>query len=140
MAYSLQPSQWQDDASLLLVAELLHRTRNDYARIISFTSLASAKSRDPDTQIALREISDRLHNAAETQRLLSPPTWKGTGEFTESLTRLCGVISASFEMERRGIALLLAVDELVFLDAGRYWRACLIIFELISNACRHAFG
>ena len=140
MAYSLQPSKWQDDTSLLLVAELLHRIRNDYARIISFTSLASAKSCDPDTKVALREISDRLHNAAETQRLLSPPTWKGTGEFTESLTRLCGVISASFEMEHRGIALLLTVDELVFLDAGRSWRACLIIFELISNACRHAFG
>jgi two-component sensor histidine kinase len=140
MTYFLQPSKGEGDASFLLVAELLHRTRNDYARIISFASLVSARSCDQDTKMALREITDRLHNAAETQRLLSPPMWKGTGEFTESLTRLCGAISASFEIERRGIALLLTVDELVFLDAGRSWRACLIIFELISNACRHAFG
>jgi two-component sensor histidine kinase len=140
MTYSLQPSRGQSDASFLMVAELLHRIRNDYARIISFASLISARSCDQETKMALREITDRLHNAAETQRLLSPPTWQGIGEFTETLTRLCGVISASFEMERRGVALLLTFDELVFLDAGRSWRACLIIFELISNACRHAFG
>jgi two-component sensor histidine kinase len=140
MTYSSQPSGGQNDASFLMVAELLHRIRNDYARIISFASLMSARSCDQETKMALREITDRLHNAAETQRLLSPPAWQGIGEFTETLTRLCGVISASFEMERRGVALLLTVDELVFLDAGRSWRACLIIFELISNACRHAFG
>jgi two-component sensor histidine kinase len=140
MSYSLQHLKGESDASSLLVAEFLHRTRNDYARIISFASLVSAKSCDQDTKIALREITDRLHNAAETQRLLSPPMWEGTGEFTETVTRLCGVISASFVMERRGISLLLTVDELVFLDVGRSWRACLIIFELISNASRHAFG
>jgi two-component sensor histidine kinase len=140
MTYSLQPSRGQSDASFLMVAELLHRIRNDYARIISFASLMSARACDQETKLALREITDRLHNAAETQRLLSPPTWQGIGEFTETLTRLCGAISTSFEMERRGVALLLTVDELVFLDAGRSWRACLIIFELISNACRHAFG
>jgi two-component sensor histidine kinase len=139
MTYFLQASKDQCDASSLLVGELLHRTRNDYARIISFASLVSARSCDQDTKIALREITDRLHNAAETQRLLSPPMWNGTGEFTETLTRLCCVISASLEIERRAIALLLTVDELVFLDVGRSWRACLIVFELISNACRHAF-
>ena len=140
MTYSLQPPRGQSDASFLMVAELLHRSRNDYARIISFASLMSARSCDQETKLALREITDRLHNAAETQRLLSPPTWQGIGEFTETLTRLCGVISTSFEMERRGVSLLLTIDELVFLDAGRSWRACLIVFELISNACRHAFG
>jgi two-component sensor histidine kinase len=140
MTYSLHPSKGQGDASSLLVAELLHRIRNDYARIISFASLVSARSRDQGTKTALREIIDRLHNAAETQRLLSPPTWQGTGEFTGTLTRLCGVISASLELEGRGISLLLTVDELVFLDAGRSWLACLIISELVNNACRHAFG
>jgi two-component sensor histidine kinase len=140
MTSPLQPSKGASDPSSLLVAEFLHRTRNDYARIISFASLVSAKSCDQGTKMALREITDRLHNAAETQRLLSPPMWEGTSEFTETLTRLCGVISGSFEMERRGISLLLTVSELVFLEVGKSWRACLTIFELISNASRHAFG
>jgi two-component sensor histidine kinase len=139
MRYSLQPSRGDGASSSLLVAELLHRTRNDYARIISFASLISARSGDDRTKVALREITDRLRNAAETQRLLSPPVRSGTSEFAETLAGLCNVISASLEMEQRGISLALTVDDLVFVDAERSWLACLIIFELISNACRHAF-
>jgi two-component sensor histidine kinase len=140
MTHCLQPLKGQGDASALLVGELLHRIRNDYARIISFVSIVSSRSRDPDAQMALREIRDHLHNAAEIHRLLSPPLSEGKGEFTEVLMSLCSAITASFEMEGRPIALLLTFDELVLLDVERSWRACLILFELINNARRHAFG
>jgi two-component sensor histidine kinase len=140
MTHTLQPLRGHSEASTLLVGELLHRIRNDYARIISFVSIVSSRSRDPDAQIALRAIKDHLHNAAETHRLLSPPLCEGTGEFTEAVTSLCGAITASFEMEGRPIALLLTFDRLVYLDVERSWRACLILYELVNNARRHAFS
>jgi two-component sensor histidine kinase len=140
MTHSLQPQNGQSGASALLVGELLHRIRNDYARTISFVSIVSSRSRNQHAKMALREITDHLHNAAEMHRLLSPPIGEGTGELTEILTRLCRAVTASFEMEGRRIGLLLTVDQLVFLDVERSWRACLILFELINNARRHAFS
>jgi two-component sensor histidine kinase len=125
--------------SFLHVAELLHRIRNDYARVISFASLAAARSPNPETKSALGEVISHLHVTAETLHVLRPPLVEGLVDFADNLTQLCLVMTASFKLEYRGIALLLSVPERVLLDAARCWRANLIVFELIDNACRHAF-
>lgn len=130
----------QGDGSTLLIAEFLHRCRNEYARGISLASLIAAKSCNQETKAALGEMIGHLRRAVETQRLLCPPIGGGVWDFAESVTELCRAMTASFDMEERGITLLLAVDEPLWLDSRRCWLAGLVIFELVSNACRHAFG
>ena len=130
----------QGDGSLLLIAEFLHRSRNEYARGISLASLVAAKSCNQETKAALGEIIDHFRRVVETQRLLCPPIGGGVCNFAENLTELCRAMTASFDMKDRGITLLLSVDEPLWLGSGRAWRAGLIVFELVSNACRHAFN
>jgi two-component sensor histidine kinase len=127
------------DGSTLLIAEFLHRSRNEYARGISLASLIAARSSSQETKAALGEMVGHLRRAVETQRLLCPPIWGGVSDFAESVTELCRAMSASFDMEGRGITFVIAVDEPLWLDSKRCWRAGLVIFELVSNAFRHAF-
>lgn len=123
----------------MLLAEFLHRSRNEYARAISLASLIAARSCSQETKAALREVTDHLHRTAETQRVLCPPISGGIEDFTENLSQLCRAMTASLQMEGRGITLLLTGEGPMWLDVGRSWRAGLVIFELASNACRHAF-
>ena len=140
MSQHLRFASNQADDSFLHVAELLHRIRNDYARVISFASLVAARSSNQEAKSALGEVISHLHTTAETLRVLRPPLVEGRVDFADNLTRLCRIIATSFKMEYRGIALLLSIAEPVLLDAARCWRASLIVFELIDNASRHAFA
>jgi two-component sensor histidine kinase len=139
MTHFLRSSTGQEVGSLLPVAEFLHRISNDYARTIAFASNLAVKSGNWETKAALREITQYLYSTAETHRMLSPPEGKHIHEFTENLAQLCCAAIASFDLNQRGIELLLTVDGPVWLEIGRSWRARLIIFELIDNVCRHAF-
>ena len=140
MSQHLQFASKPADDSFLQVAELLHRIRNDYARVISFASQVATRSSSQETKSALGEVINHLHTTAETLRVLRPPPAEGLVDFAYNLTRLCRVVTTSFKTEYRGIALLLSVPEPILLDAVRCWRASLIVFELVDNASRHAFG
>jgi len=140
MAQYLRFANGPADESFLHVTELLHRTHNEYARAISFASMVAASSSNQETKAALAEVISNLDTIAEAHLVLRPPLVEGLVDFADNLTRLCGATATSFEMKRRGITLLLVVAEPVFLDAARCWRANLIVFELVYNAFRHAFG
>jgi two-component sensor histidine kinase len=138
MSRSLAPAV-EGRNSVLLIAELLHRSRNEYARGISLASLIAARSCSEETKAALGQVVDYLRRSVETQRLLCPPIRPGARNFAENLTELCRAMTASFDLEQRGITLLLRVDEPLWLDSRQSWRIGLIVFELVNNACRHAF-
>ena len=125
---------------LLPVAELLHRVSNEYTRVISLASVTAAKSSSQETKAALRDIITELHSTAEIHSVLRPPLGKGLAVLTEALTRLCCAMTASGEFRRRGINLALRVEHPILICAGRCWRASLVVAELISNSCRHAFA
>lgn len=126
--------------SLLHVAELTHRIRNEYTRAISFASLMAAKTCSQEAKNVVGEIIKYLHAVAQTDAVLCPPLVEGTVDLGETLTRLCRALASSAEIERRGVTLFYSFEEPVPIDAGRCWRAALIVSELINNACRHAFG
>ncbi len=135
------PSEFEfRDDYLLPVAELLHRVRNEYARSICLASLIAAKSSSDETKAALRDVINHLHATAEVHSVLRPPVGEVHADFTEILTRLCRVMTASSEFQYRGIKLELRVDHPILIDAGRCWRASLVVSELINNSFRHAFG
>jgi two-component sensor histidine kinase len=127
------------DDHLLPVAELLHRVRNEYTRLICLASAIAAKSYNKETKAALSHIITQMHSTAEVHRVLSPPLGEGLADLTEVLTRLCCALTDSSEFRRRGIKLELLVEHPILIDAGRCWRASLVVAELINNSCRHAF-
>ena len=135
----LQSTQGPGEQSFLHVAELLHRVRNEYARVISFTFNLAARTSNPETKSALDEVINHLYRTAETHRVLRPPREEGPADLTETITQLCHAMSAS-EAAHRRINLVLAAEEPVQVDAVRCWGASLIVAELINNACRHAFS
>jgi two-component sensor histidine kinase len=126
--------------SLLHVAELIHRIRNEYACAISFASLMAAKTHSQETKAALGEMIRHLHSVAQAHNVLWPPFSEGMADLSETLMQLCQTVAGSSEIEHRGITLLYSFERSVMVEAGRCWRAGLIVSELINNARRHAFG
>jgi two-component sensor histidine kinase len=127
-------------ASILHVAELTHRIGNEYMRAISFASLMATKTCSQEAKSVLGEMIKHLHAVAQTHGVLTPPLVEGVADLGETLARLCRALARSTEIECRGVTLFYSFEEPIRIDAGRCWRAALIISELINNACRHAFG
>jgi two-component sensor histidine kinase len=126
--------------SLLHIAELIHRIRNEYTRAISLASLMASRASCQETKGVLCEMINHLHSLAEAHGVLRPPLEEGAVDLSEKLALLCRALARSTEFERRGITLLLSFEGPVLISTGRSWRAGLIVSELINNACRHAFG
>jgi two-component sensor histidine kinase len=135
-----QISALRSRPEMLHVAELLHRTGNDYTRTILFASLRAATASSNETRSALDEIVNHLQATAEMHRVLRPPSVSGSLELTDTVARLCRAQSDISEFRRRRIDLFLAYADPIELDAWRCWHASLIIAELINNACRHSLG
>ena len=76
------------DDHLLPVAELLHRVRNEYTRLICLASAIAAKSYNKETKAALSHIITQMHSTAEVHRVLSPPLGEGLADLTEVLSLL----------------------------------------------------
>jgi two-component sensor histidine kinase len=122
------------------LAELNHRVRSEYSRIIAMASLLSAKSGSKETKDALDVIIAQLRSVAEVNQMLRPPLDTGTTYLTENVERLYRALMASPEMRNSGAKLSLSFNDAVLVDARRCWRVILIVAELIENARRHALG
>src|SRR5271167_2657538 len=94
------------NVSLLHVAELMHRIRNEYACAISFASLMAAKTGGQEAKATLGEMIKHLHSVAQTHSVLCPPFCERSADLSETLMQLCQTIADSAELERRGITLL----------------------------------
>lgn len=132
-------STFQPRPELLHVAELLHRVGNDYTRAVSFASLMASKASTDEARWALSEVANQLHIAAETHKILRPPSVDELVDFTDAVARLCRAVADDGELRHRKINLFLTFDRPIALSSWRCWHANLIIAELINNACRHAF-
>jgi two-component sensor histidine kinase len=122
--------------SLLYVAELLHRIKNEYAKVIAVASVMASGSPSDETKVALENVIKHLTRFAKAHQLLLPPAFEGVADLGDYLTRLCE-IKVSTELEWRGTSLHLAVSSLIEIDNARCWRVGLIVAELITNAGRH---
>jgi two-component sensor histidine kinase len=122
--------------TLLYVAELLHRVKNEYAKLIALSSVLASRSLSEETKDALEKVIECLTRFAKIHQLLSPPTFDGVTDLGEYLTRLCKFKVAA-ELDRRAISLHLAIPSLAAIENARCWRVGLIMSELITNAERH---
>jgi len=121
----------------LLLREFTHRITNEYSSAITSISLMAAKAASSEVKAALDSIIGQLLSFALVNRALQIPN-AGVVRADTYLRRLCYSVGSS-TLQNRGINLILSSDE-ISLPSERVWRLGLIVFELITNAARHAFS
>jgi two-component sensor histidine kinase len=135
------PSEAQElpaSDSRLLLREFNYRVNNDFSSAISVISSAAARSPSDEVRLALSMVQDRLQSYASVHRALQVPEHSTRIDAAAYLLHLCRALSRS-QLEARGIKLVLAADTL-HMNSEACWRLGVIMFELVTNAARHAFG
>ena len=120
-----------------LLQELNHRISNEFQSALSLVSLTAARSRSQEVKDALSGVTVLLHHYAEIHQALQVPHDRDRVDAAEYLRRLCLSIRRS-KLERGQVHLVLAAPPLV-LHSVECWLLGLIVYELITNAARHAF-
>src|ERR1700756_4052207 len=115
-----------------LLQELNHRISNEFQSALSLVSVTAARSRSQEVKDALSSVTVLLHHYAEVHRALQVPHDRDRVDAAECLS-----ISRS-KLERAQVHLVLAAPPLV-LQSSECWLSGLIVYELITNAVRHAF-
>jgi two-component sensor histidine kinase len=124
-------------SSDVLLREITHRVKNEFASAIQVISFAAEKSADRNVKAALNGVMEKLHDYARVHRALQMPSGNDCIDASAYLRELCGSISRS-KLENRNIELVL-VDRAFRMSSERCWLLGMIIAELITNAARHAF-
>jgi two-component sensor histidine kinase len=122
----------------MLLRELNHRINNEFASIINMVSLAAARSGNEEVKAALNGVTERLHQYVDVHRALKIPQHAARLDAVAHLRRLCQSISRS-KLDHMKIKLVLEACPLT-LSSDRCWRLGMIVYELITNAARHAFS
>ena len=122
----------------LLVHELTHRINNEIASMISVVSRAAARSGNRDVAIALTGVTELLHHHADVYRALQMPEHRTRIDAADYVKQLCLSISRS-KLDDMKISLVLAARPLS-MQSDRCWRLGMIVYELVTNAARHAFN
>lgn len=124
-------------AERLLLREFSHRINNELASAIGLISVAAHRSDSNEAKSALATVRDHLECYAHVQHSLQMPEYTTDIELTTYIHQLCRAISRS-RLEREGIGLTLSLHPLK-MSSERCWFLGMIVFELVSNAARHAF-
>jgi two-component sensor histidine kinase len=122
----------------VLLHELVHRINNEYSSLISAVCRTAARAVNPDVKVALAHIIEVLYHHTELHRALQMPENDTHIDAAAYLENLCQAISRS-KLNDMKIDLVMAASPLQ-LQSDRCWRLGMIVYELITNAARHAFA
>jgi two-component sensor histidine kinase len=122
----------------VLLHELIHRINNEYSFLISAVSRTAARAVNQDVKVALAHIIEVLYHHTELHRALQMPEQDTHIDAAAYVENLCQSISRS-KLDEMKIDLIVAASPLQ-LQSDRCWRLGLIVYELITNAARHAFA
>ena len=122
----------------ILLHELIHRINNEFSSLISAVSRTAARSVNHDVKVALAHIIEVLYHHTELHRALQMPEDDTHVDAAAYLENLCQSISRS-KLNEMKIDLVVAASPL-WLQSDRCWRLGMIVYELITNAARHAFA
>jgi two-component sensor histidine kinase len=132
------PSQLPFPQEGVLLHELNHRINNEFCCAISVVSLAAARSSNKEVKAALTDVAELLHHYAEVHCALQMAEHGVRMDAAAYLRNLCLSIRRS-KLNKMKIDLLLAARRL-WLQPDRCWLLGMIVYELITNAARHAFA
>jgi two-component sensor histidine kinase len=121
----------------LLLREFSHRINNELTSAIGLVSVAASRCDSNEARATLAVVKDRLQSFAGVQHSLQMPEYDTTIDLAAYLEQLCRSTSHS-KLESKGIELSLSVTPLK-MRSERCWFLGMIVYELITNAARHAF-
>ena len=122
----------------ILLHELIHRINNEFSSLIGAVSRTAARSVHHEVKVALAHVIELLSHSAELHHALQMPERDTQIDAAAYLEDLCLSISRS-KLDGMKIALVLTASPL-WLPSERCWRLGMMVYELVTNAARHAFG
>jgi two-component sensor histidine kinase len=124
----------QDERTLL--RELTHRMNNELASTINVVSVAAVRADNPDVKVTLTNVVELLQHQADVHRALRIPKEGALIDANDYVSNLCAALRRS-RLNLIGIRLALIAPTLP-LESERCWRLALAVYELVTNAARHA--
>jgi two-component sensor histidine kinase len=122
----------------ILLHELIHRINNEFSSLIGAVSRIAARSVNHEVKVALAHIIELLFHYAELHHALQMPENDAHIDAASYLENLCLSISRS-KLDGMKIALVLTASPLR-LSSERCWQLGMMVYELVTNAARHAFS
>ena len=119
-----------------LLDELNHRIKNEFASVINLASFKAVWTDNADAKEELSNIVDLLHQHVEVHSILTMPDRDAFVDAGDQLRKL-GFAMSRCKLDRMNIHLLFSIDTLP-LESERCWRLALAVYELVTNAVRHA--
>ncbi len=119
-----------------LLDELNHRIKNDLCSIINLVTFKAVWTDNVDAKEELSNVLDLLHQHVQVHSILARPDRDGLVDAGEQLRKL-GLAMSQCKLDRMNIHLVLSVETLP-LQSDRCWRLTLAVYELVTNAVRHA--
>ncbi|MEH2112936.1 PAS domain S-box protein [Nostoc sp.] len=137
--------QWEQQiqASLLekevLLKEIYHRVKNNLQVISSLLNLQSAYIKDEQDLVIFRQSQQRIESMALVHEKLYQSQDLAKINFGEYIRDLVASLFAAYEVNEDAIALIINIDDSVFLGLDTAIPCSLIIHELVSNSLKYAF-
>ena len=122
----------------LLLDELNHRINNEFTCLIGAVSLAVRRTENDEVKAALVGLEETLHHHASIHHALQMPDGNARVDAEAYLRKLCLSISRA-KLDHLKIELVLVTGPLQ-LRSDYCWRLGMIVYELVTNAARHAFA
>jgi two-component sensor histidine kinase len=119
-----------------LLDELNHRIKNELASVINLVTSKAVWTDNVDAKEELSNVVDLLHQHVQVHSILTMPDRDALADAGEQLRKL-GLAMSRCKLDRMNIRLVLAAETLP-LESERCWRLALVIYELVTNAVRHA--
>ncbi|MEA2889454.1 MAG: hypothetical protein QOI05_247 [Bradyrhizobium sp.] len=119
-----------------LLDELNHRFKNDFASIINLVTFRAVLTDNVGAKEELSNVVDLLHHHVAVHSILTIPDRDGLVDAGEQLRKL-GLAMSRCRLDRMNIRLVLSAGTLP-LESQRCWRLTLAVYELVTNAVRHA--
>ena len=119
------------------VAEIDHRTRNNYQTVLALVQLQAQRSDDPNIKMALNQVGERIGAIAAATAHLAPQAEDiSSVRLAEHLGKLCDELKRGFASADRRID---CDFEDVTVSAEKATYLSIIVNELVTNALKHAF-
>ena len=119
-----------------LLDELNHRIKNELASVINLITFKAIWTDNLEAKEELSNVVDLLHQHVEVHSILTMPDRDSLADAGEQLRKLALAMSRC-KLDRMNIHLVLSADTLP-MESERCWRLALSVYELVTNAVRHA--
>ena len=120
-----------------LLDELNHRIKNELASVINLVTFKAVWTDNVEAKEELSKVVDLLHQHVQVHSILTMPDRDTSFVDAGEQLRKLGLAMSRCKLDRMNIRLVLAAETLP-LESERCWRLALAIYELVTNAVRHA--